>query len=99
MDPFCHLTELSLPVLLRIIAHLDDASATQLAIGGSCARDAVIAHANIAYASALHRLEARTSNGLARHTIRGHELRVGLRQRKVFYLISCDHCVGPADAA
>ena len=60
MDPCCHLTELSLPVLLRIIAHLDDASTTQLALGGSCARDAVEAHANVAYVSALHRLEART---------------------------------------
>ena len=47
-------------MLLRIITHLDDSSATQLALGGSCARDAVEAHAAVAYVSALRRLEART---------------------------------------
>jgi hypothetical protein len=47
MDPFCHLTGLSDLVCYEIITHLDDASATQLALGGSCARDAVEAHDKI----------------------------------------------------
>ena len=47
MEPFCHLAGLSGRLCYEIITHLDDASATKLALGGSCARDAVEAHAKI----------------------------------------------------
>ena len=60
MGTLCHLTGLSDRLYYEIITHLDDASATRLALGGSCARDGVEAHDNVAYVSALHRLEART---------------------------------------
>ena len=87
------------PVLLRIITHLDDSSATQLALGGSCARGAVIAHANVAYVSALHRLEARTGwpdTPSVDMSFVSVSVSAGF---SISYHISCDHCDGPADAA
>ena len=47
MGTLCHLTRLSDRLCYEIIIHLDDASATRLALGGSCARDAVEAHDKI----------------------------------------------------
>ena len=47
MGTLCHLTGLSDRLCYEIITHLDDASATRLALGGSCARDAVEAHDKI----------------------------------------------------
>ena len=99
MGTLCHLTGLSDRLCYEIIIHLDGASATRLALGGSCARDAVIAHDNIAYISAQHRLEARTGwpdTPSVDMSFVSVSVSAGF---SISYHISCDHCDGPADAA